>query len=108
MRNWPRRSTMRSTQPNSPPGKARSARRSHWPASQARRRRSRPLPEVAASEHVQERDQRDESENAPGELRHVTDIAPRQQIDPDQHDGDRVQETDQQLENLLHTSTLSA
>jgi hypothetical protein len=59
-------------------------------------------PEVAAREYVEERHERDQGKHRPRHLRQGADIAASRQVDPDQDHGDRMQEADQELKNLLH------
>src|SRR5215469_3276669 len=91
---------MRSTPPRSPRARARSTRRSRWRPTR-RRPRAR-LPEVAAHEDVDERHYRDYREDPPCEFGPAADVVAAQQVDPDQHYGDWVQEANQELDNLLH------
>jgi len=49
------------------------------------------LPEVAAGEHVQERHQRDQGEDRPGQLRASRGVPAREQVDPDQDYRKRVE-----------------
>jgi hypothetical protein len=55
-------------------------------------------PEVAAGEHVDERHERDEAEDRPGDLDAAGHVGARGQVDPHQDDGERVQKTHEQLE----------
>jgi hypothetical protein len=61
-----------------------------------------PLPEVAAGEHVDEGHQRDKPENGPGQLRAAANVVAGGQVDPHQDHGDRMEEAEQELDNLLH------
>ncbi len=56
------------------------------------------LPEVAAGEHVDERHQRDDAEDGPGHLRAGGQVGPGREVDPDQHDRERVDEADENLD----------
>jgi membrane-associated protein len=55
-------------------------------------------PEVAAGEHVQERHERDEPEDSPGQFGAGGHVGAGRQVDPHQHDRDRMQETHEELE----------
>jgi len=55
---------------------------------------ARALPEVSAGQHIQEWHQRNDREDRPGQLSPRADIAAGQQVDPDQHHRDRVEEAD--------------
>ena len=65
-------------------------------------------PQVATREHVEERHERDKAEHSPRELRNAPDIAAGGQVDPYQDHGDGMEETDQELEDLLHYPNLPA
>src|SRR6266702_4655892 len=68
-------------------------------------RTARPvLPEIAAGQYVDKRHQRDEVQDAPGPLPAAAHVSAGRQVDPHEDDRDRVQEADQQLEDLLHRS----
>ena len=70
-------------------------------------RGSADLPQIAASKHVQERYKRDKSEDPPHQLPAHTQVRPvGGQVDPHQHNGYGMQETDQNLEKLLHALNL--
>ena len=56
------------------------------------------LPEVAAGEHVDERHQRDDAEDGPGHLRAGGQVGPGREVNPDQHDRERVDEADENLD----------
>jgi aryl-alcohol dehydrogenase-like predicted oxidoreductase len=56
------------------------------------------LPEIAAGEHVDERHQRDDAEDGPGHLRAGGQIGPSREVDPDEHDRQRVDEADKNLD----------
>ena len=56
------------------------------------------LPEVAAGEHIDERHQRDDAEDCPGHLRAGRQVGARREIDPDEHDRERVDEADENLD----------
>jgi aryl-alcohol dehydrogenase-like predicted oxidoreductase len=56
------------------------------------------LPEVAAGEHVDERHQRDDAEDGPGYLRAGPQVGAGRQVDPDEHDRERVDEADENLD----------
>jgi hypothetical protein len=61
------------------------------------------LPKVAASKHVQERHEGDKTEDPPGQLPARSQVGPvGGQVDPHQHNGDGMEETDQNLKELLH------
>src|SRR5271166_4689097 len=66
----------------------------------------RRLPQVAAGEHVDERHERDDAEDSPGNFRAESDIAAGCQVDPDQDDGDGMDEAHEDLEQLLHDANL--
>jgi two-component system, OmpR family, sensor histidine kinase BaeS len=55
-------------------------------------------PQVAAGEHVDERHERNDAEDGPGHLDAGAHFGICGQVDPHQHNGDRVQKTDEQLE----------
>jgi hypothetical protein len=59
------------------------------------------LDEVVASEHVHERDERDDRGDCPGELGDQSDVAAEQQVDPDQHNRDWVQDADNSSATLF-------
>jgi hypothetical protein len=58
--------------------------------------------QVATRQHVQERDERDQAEDAPGQLLQPGQVPPPGQVDPHQDDGDGVDEAQQQFQDLLH------
>src|SRR5580704_13145372 len=60
------------------------------------------LEEVVTGEHVEEGHEWDDREDPPGELAHEPDVPPEQQVDPDQHHCDGMQDAKDQLEDLLH------
>ena len=58
---------------------------------------------VVTSEDVQERDEWDDHGDAPREPRYEPDVAAAEdQVDPDQHDRDRVENAEQELDQFLH------
>src|ERR1700722_2609384 len=71
---------------------------------QARRRDF--LPEVSAGQHVDERHERDQAKERPGHLGPARYVAAREKVYPDQHDRERVEKTDQELQDLLHENNL--
>jgi hypothetical protein len=66
------------------------------------RRRAPTSPQLATREHVEERHQRDETEHGPCQLRAAADIPAGGQVNPHQDHGNGMEETDQELEDLLH------
>jgi L-glyceraldehyde 3-phosphate reductase len=56
------------------------------------------LPEVAAGQHVDERHQRDDAEDGPRHLRAGRQVGAGRKVDPDEHDRERVDEADQNLD----------
>src|SRR5215831_3600211 len=71
-------------------------------------RRCAGSPQVATRKHVEERHDRDKTEQSPGQLRTASDIATGGQVDPYEDHGDGMKETDQELEDLLHYLNLPA
>lgn len=65
-------------------------------------------PEIAAGEHVDKRHERDETEDTPGQFRAATEVVPGCQVDPHEDDGDRVNETDKELEEFFHCPVIPA
>jgi len=62
----------------------------------------RVLDEVIPSKHVQERDEGHDHGDAPSEPRDKAPVAStEQQVDPDQHYGDRMQDAEDDLEQFL-------
>jgi hypothetical protein len=60
-------------------------------------------PQIASRKYVQERHQRDQSEDPPRQLPAPAQVRPvGGQVKPHQYNGYRVQKTDQELEKLLH------
>src|SRR5690348_12227817 len=59
-------------------------------------------PQVATGQHVQERHEGHDRTHRPGELAEAAQIAPTEQIDPDQDHRQRVDEAQQKLDDLLH------
>ena len=59
-------------------------------------------PEVAARQDVDERHDREEHEDGPGELLAAAQIIPAGEVDPREHDRKRVQEANEDFEELLH------
>jgi uncharacterized protein (DUF952 family) len=60
------------------------------------------LPEVAAHQHVQERDEGDQAEQAPDQLPHGGQVPAREEVDPHEDHGQRVEKTHQEFQKLLH------
>ncbi len=67
-----------------------------------RHRCARASPQVATGEHVEERHERDKAEQGPRQLRTAPDITAGRQVNPYEDHGDGMEETDQELEDLLH------
>jgi uncharacterized protein (DUF952 family) len=63
------------------------------------------LPEVAAYQHVQERDQGDQAEQGPDQLPHTGHVVAREQVDPHEDHGQRVDDAHQEFQKLLHDGT---
>ena len=59
-------------------------------------------PEVAAGQDVDERHDRHDHEDAPDELRQPVEVVPAEEVDPREHDGERMDEADEEFEKLLH------
>jgi len=60
-------------------------------------------PQIASRKYVQERHQRDQSEDPPRQLPAPAQVRPvGGQVQPHQHNGDGMQKTDQELKKLLH------
>src|ERR1039458_4595468 len=59
-------------------------------------------PQVAAGEHVDERHKWDQTEDGPRHLGAAPDIGARSQVNPNEDDGERMQQTDEEFEKLLH------
>jgi len=60
------------------------------------------LDEVVAGEDVDEWDERNDGDDRPRELRDQAEIATEHEVDPDQHDGDRMQDAQQKFQDFLH------
>src|ERR1700729_1993878 len=65
---------------------------------QSSKRASRKSPEVAAGQHVEEGDERDEAEYGPDDLDAATHVLAGGQVNPHENDRDRMQEAYEQLE----------
>src|SRR5271169_5626735 len=59
-------------------------------------------PQIAAGEHVKERHKRDEAEDSPRQLPAACHVGAGGQVDPHEDNSERVEEADQQFEELLH------
>ena len=59
-------------------------------------------PQVAARQDIDERHERDEAEQSPCQLRTTPDITAARQVNPHEDHGDGMEETDHELQNLLH------
>src|SRR5436190_17522428 len=59
-------------------------------------------PEIAAGQHVDERHDREDEKDAPGELLTAAQVVAAGEVDPAEHDGYRVNEADEDFEKLLH------
>lgn len=71
-------------------------------------RRRSALDEVVASQHVQKWHERDEHRNTPsepGDEAHAPTA--EDQVDPDQHHGDRMQDAKEELKQLLHEGSVA-
>jgi aryl-alcohol dehydrogenase-like predicted oxidoreductase len=66
----------------------------------------RGLPEVAGGEHINKRHKRDDHEDAPCDLGAGAHIASGRQVYPDEDDGERMDEAEQNLDQLLHGRNL--
>jgi organic hydroperoxide reductase OsmC/OhrA len=60
------------------------------------------LPEITSGQHVQERDERDQAENGPGDLGHGAQVRPDCQVDPHEDHRYRMENADKQFQDLLH------
>jgi hypothetical protein len=60
------------------------------------------LDEVVAGEDVDEGDERNDRGDRPGELCDQAEIAADHEVDPDQNDGDRVQDAQQKFQDFFH------
>jgi len=67
-----------------------------------RQRCARASPQVATRQHVEERHERDKAEQGPRQLRTAPDLTAGRQVNPYEDHGDGMEETDQELEDLLH------
>ena len=67
-----------------------------------RQRCARASPQVATRQHVEERHERDKAEQGPRQLRTAPDLTAGRQVNPYEYHGDGMEETDQELEDLLH------
>ena len=67
-----------------------------------RHRRAPVSPQVATGQHIEERHGRNKAEQSPCQLRTAPDITTGCQVNPHEDHGDGVEETDQELQNLLH------
>src|SRR5580704_7362857 len=63
-------------------------------------------PEIAASQYVQERHKREEAEDSPHQLPAACHVGTAGQVDPHEDNCDRMEEADQQLDELLHDPNL--
>src|SRR5712691_11379688 len=59
-------------------------------------------PQIPASEDVQERHERDETEGSPRQLPAARHVGAGGKVDPHQDNSERMQEADQELGELLH------
>jgi hypothetical protein len=66
------------------------------------RRSVRALDEVVACEDVHEGNEWNYRGDRPSEFRDQAEIAAEHEIDPDQHDRDRMQDAQQKLNDFLH------
>jgi hypothetical protein len=63
-------------------------------------------PQLATSEYVEKRHQRDETEHGPCQLRAAADIPAGGKVNPHQDHGNGMEEADQEFEDLLHCLNL--
>jgi hypothetical protein len=69
-------------------------------------RRASTSPQLATREYVEKRHQRDQTEHGPCQLRAPADIPAGGQVNPHQDHGNRMEEADQEFEDLLHRLNL--
>src|SRR6185437_12245620 len=63
-------------------------------------------PQVAAGEHVDERHERNQHEQCPGQLRALGYVGAGQQVDPDEDDREGMEKAEEKLDDLLHVPNL--